>query len=101
MNSCVRKIPWRRDRLPSPVFIASQVAQMVKNLLAMRETWVLSLGWEDPLEGGHGNPFQYSYLENPHGQRSLAGYNPWGHKESDMTEQLSTAQHSIWLPKWR
>ena len=46
-------------------------------------------------EGGHGNPLQYSYLENPHGQRSLAGYRPWGHKELDTTEQLSTAQHSI------
>ena len=40
---------------------------------------------------GHGNPLQYSCLENPHGQRSLAGYCPWGHKESDMTEGLSTA----------
>ena len=40
--------------------------------------------------GGHGNPPQYSCLENPHGQKSLAGYNPWGHKESDMTEWLST-----------
>ena len=36
--------------------------------------------------GGHGNPLQYSRLENPHGQRSLAGYSSWGHKESDMTE---------------
>ena len=35
--------------------------------------------------GGHGNPFQYSCLENPHGQRSLAGCSPWGHK-SDTTE---------------
>ena len=32
------------------------------------------------------NPLQYSWLENPHGQRSLAGYSPWGHKELDMTE---------------
>ena len=40
--------------------------------------------------GGHDNPFQYSCLENPHGQRSLAGYSPWGLKESDMTERLST-----------
>ena len=40
-------------------------------------------------EGGHGNPLQYSCLENPHGQRRLAGYSPWGHKESDMTEQLT------------
>ena len=35
---------------------------------------------------GNGNPLQYSCLENPHGQRSLAGYSPWGNKESDMTE---------------
>ena len=35
--------------------------------------------------GGHGNPLQYSWLENPHGQRSLKGYSPWGCKESDMT----------------
>ena len=41
--------------------------------------------------GGHGNPLQYCCLENLHGQRSLAGYSPWGHKESDMTERLSTA----------
>ena len=34
----------------------------------------------------NGNPLQYSCLDNPHGQRSLAGYNPWGPKESDMTE---------------
>ena len=36
--------------------------------------------------GGHGNPLQYSCLENLHGQRSLEGYSPWGHKESDITE---------------
>ena len=35
--------------------------------------------------GGHGNPLQYSCLENPHGQRTLAGYSPWGHKVSDKT----------------
>ena len=48
--------------------------------------------------GGHGNPLQYSCLENPHGRRSLVGYSPCCHKESDMTEQLSTAQHraKIW-----
>ena len=34
----------------------------------------------------HGNPLQYSCLENPHGQRILIGYSPWGHKESDMIE---------------
>ena len=41
-------------------------------------------------EGGHGDPLQYSCLENPHGQRSLSGYSLWGHKESNMTERLST-----------
>ena len=41
--------------------------------------------------GGHGNPLWYSCPENPHGQRSLAGYSPWGRKELDTTERLSTA----------
>ena len=47
------------------------------------------LGLIPGLGGGHGNPCQYSCLENPHGQKSLAGPSPWGCKESDMTEQLS------------
>ena len=42
--------------------------------------------------GGQGNPPQCSCLENPHGQRNLVSYSPWGHKELDMTERLSTAQ---------
>ena len=51
---------------------------------------------------GCGIPFQYCYLENPQGQRRLAGYNPWGRNELDTTEQLSTAQHSYGrgLPWW-
>ena len=44
---------------------------------------------------GNGNPLQYSCLENPHGQRSLAGYSPWGRKELDTTEQLSTARTGL------
>ena len=36
--------------------------------------------------GGHGNPLYYSCLENPHGQRSLVGYSPRGHKELETTE---------------
>ena len=48
---------------------ASLVAQMVKNTPAVWETGVRSLDWEEPLEGGHGNPLQYSCLENLHGQR--------------------------------
>ena len=40
---------------------------------------------------GCDNPLQYSDLENPHGQRSLAGYSPWGCKDSDATERPSPA----------
>ena len=64
---------------------------MVKNLPAMRETWVGSLGREDPLEEG---PATHSNI--------LAGRTPWteepgalqsmGRKESDTTERLSTAR---------
>ena len=58
---------------------ASLVAQLVKNLPAMRETWVQFLGWEDPLEKRKATPSRYSGLENS------MDY-PWGRKESDMTE---------------
>ena len=40
---------------------------------------------------GNGNPLQYSFLGNPMDLRSLAGYSPWGHKESDTTEQLNSS----------
>ena len=43
---------------------ASLVAHLVKNLPALQETWVQSLGWEDPLRDGRGYPLQYSGLEN-------------------------------------
>ena len=52
-----------------------------------------TLGLGRSPRGGHGNPFQYSYLENPHGQRHLTGYSPKGHKELDTTEQPGRAQH--------
>ena len=45
-----------------------------------------------PVIGGHGNPLQYSYLKN--GQRSLAGYSPWGHKESIGLKWLSIHMHT-------
>ena len=54
------------------------MAQMVKNLPAMRETWVEFLDWEDSPGEGNGNPLQCSCLENPHDQRSLAVYGLWG-----------------------
>ena len=55
---------------------------MIKNLPAMQETWIPSLGWEDPLEKEMATtpvclPGKF------HGQRRLMGYSPWGHKELD------------------
>ena len=43
--------------------------------------------------GGHGNPLQYSCLENPHGQRSLLGCSSYDHKELDTTERLKSTAH--------
>ena len=57
---------------------ASLMSQWVKNLPAVQETWVRSLGWEDSLEKGKAT---HSSI--------LAWRIPWGHKESDMTERLS------------
>ena len=74
------------------------MAQMVKNLPAMQETQFQLLGSEDFLERQVGCPLQYSCLQNPHGQRSLVGYSPWGHKELDMTEGvIYTYIHLIYI----
>ena len=69
-------------------FKAFLVAQMVKNLPAMQETWVWSLGQEDPLEKGMATHSSI-LAQRIHEQRSLVGYSPWGCKELDMTEWLS------------
>ena len=61
---------------------------MIKKSPAMQETWVQSLGWEDPLEK-EWLPTPVFWPGEFHGQRSLAGYSPWGRKESDTTEGLS------------
>ena len=58
------------------------MAQLVKNLPAMRETWVQSLGWKDPLEKRNATPVFW-----PGELHGL--YRPWGRKESDMTERLT------------
>ena len=64
-NSWVGKIHWRRDRLPTPVFLGFPCASAGKEFTCMRETWSQSLGWEDPLEKGKAtHSSQYSGLEN-------------------------------------
>ena len=64
---------------------ASQVGQTVKNLPAMQEMQVRSLGQEDPL-GKEMQPTPVLLPGESHGERSLVGYSPWGCKESDPTQ---------------
>ena len=64
------------------------MAQSVQNLPAMQETQLLSVSQEVPLEKKMGT--HSSILAGKsHGQRSLVGYSPCGHKESDSTERLN------------
>ena len=72
--------------------MCGKVALVVKNLPAnagdMREAGSIPGSGRSP-GGGHGNPLQYSCLENPMDiPRSLMGYSPWGRKELDTTERL-------------
>ena len=62
---------------------------MVKNLPAMQETQVRSLGREDPLGDGGWQPTPVFLPGESHGQMSLVGYSPCCGKESDTTEQLT------------
>ena len=84
-NGCVKYLIYSSYRWAHRVL----VAQSVKNLPAMQETLVQSLGQEDPLEKNW-QPTPVFLPRVFYGQRSLAGYSPWGCKESDMTEQLTT-----------
>ena len=79
-------IPWQC------FVLAALVAQAGKRLPAVQETWVQSLGREDPLEKETATT-PVLVPGKSHGRRSLAGYSPWGRKEWDTTEQL----HSLTL----
>ena len=74
---------------------ASLVIHMIKESAC--NAWDLGStpGLGRSLEGEHSNPLQNSCLENPHGQRCLEAYSPWGHRESGTAEQLSTAHIPI------
>ena len=66
----------------------SLVAQLVKNLPAVQETWVWSTDWKDPLEkemATHSSILAWK----SHGQKRLVGCSPWGHKELGTTGQLT------------
>ena len=69
--------------------LASLVAQMVKNLPAMQETWVRSLGWEDPLEKEMATHFCILAWEILCTEEPGELYSPWGCRELDTTERLN------------
>ena len=74
---------------PLQYFGASLVAQRVKRLPAMQETWVRSLGWEDPLEKEMATQSSMLAWKIPWTKEPGRLYSPWGRKESDTTERLT------------
>ena len=85
---CIALDPFRKltmYMLKMPDAAYSLVAQSVKNVPAVQETWVRSLGWEDPLRRKW-QPAPVSLPGKSHGQRSLVGCSPWGREESGTTE---------------
>ena len=80
----IRNCCWRESKMDHWYGEQSLVAQMVKNLPVMQETWVRSLGWEDPLEKGMATQSSILAWRIPWTEEPLC---PWGHKESDKTEQ--------------
>ena len=65
-DSWVRKIPWRRDSLPIPVFLGFPGGSDSKEFICNVGDLGLIPGFRRSPGGGHGNPLQYSCLENPH-----------------------------------
>ena len=74
MDSWVRKIPWRRDRLPPPIFLGFSGGSDGKESACNAGDLGLIPGLGRSPGGGHGTLLQYSCLENPHGQRNLVGW---------------------------
>ena len=77
---------------PGSIWV-SLLSQMVKNPPAMWETWVRSLGWEDPLEKGTAMRTPVFWPGEFHEQKS-----PWGCKDLDMTEKLSLSGSVLAVP---
>ena len=73
-----------------------------KESACVPETWVWSLGWEDPLDEGRATHSSILAWRMPTHREawSLVGYSPWGQKESDTTERLSTTHHCLSIICW-
>ena len=93
---------WSFQYLTGLTPSASLMAQIVKRLPAMRETWfnpwIGKISWRRKWQ-----PTPVLLPGKSHGQRSLVGYSPWDGKESDMTEQLHIVMvtQSVWSPRNR
>ena len=83
--------------VPLPFERASLVAQTVKNLPAIQETWVPSLGQEDPLGKGMATHSSIPAWKIPEEEE---GYSPWGQKESDKTKWLTLSFLSSFFTFW-
>ena len=86
-DSWVGKIPWRRDRLSTPVFLGFRGGSAGKESACNAGDLgsIPELG-RSPREG-KGYPLQYSGLENSTDRGAWRAYSPWSHKESDTTER--------------
>ena len=80
---------FRNSQYVNNISGACLVAQRVKNVPAMWETWVQSLGWEDPLEKGTATHSSILAWRIPWTEQPGRLYSPWGHRELDMTKRLS------------
>ena len=84
--SWVKKIPCRKDRVPTLEFLGFLGVSDGKEFACNAGDLGLIPGLGRSPGGEHGNPLQYSCLQHPHGQRSLMGYSPLSHKEFDTIE---------------
>ena len=109
-SSCTCNLQWagaasletpRSIKRCSLLHWASLMARTIKNLPAMQETWVQSLGWKDPHtpREGNGNPLQYSCLKNSRDR--LAGYSPQDCNKLDTAERLSLQPAVLVSVLWR
>ena len=88
LDSWVKKFPWRRNRLPTPVFLGFPGGSDSKESVCSAKDLGSIPGLGRIPEKGNDYILLYSCLENSIDIRSLVGYSPWGRKEVDMTEQL-------------
>ena len=92
-DSCVGKIPWRKDRLPTPVFKGFSGGSDGKESACNAGDLNSIPGLGKSPGGGRGNPLQVFLRGESPWTEEPSGPCPWSRKEPDVTEQQRTAQH--------